>query len=108
MSQMYVGTLPILLVLTVGVMRGTLWSREMRVLRRRRSSVLLLYALGTHTPAFGLFFKYLPGVSFFRRPVDAVFLIGVVLSIVAGYLVHLWLSSRLPFASYREEPRRPP
>ena len=73
MSQIYVGTLPMLLVLTVGVMRGTLWSREMRFYAVGLA-VLLLYALGTHTPAFALFFNYLPGVSFFRRPVDAVFL----------------------------------
>ena len=49
MSQMYVGTLPILLVLTVGLMRGTLWSREMRFYAIG-IVVLLLYALGTHTP----------------------------------------------------------
>ena len=101
MSQMYVGTLPILLVVTVGVVRATLWSREMRFYAIG-IGVLLLYALGTHTPAFGVFFTYLPGVSYFRRPVDAVFLIGTLLSIAAGYLVHLWLSSRLPFASYRK------
>jgi SAM-dependent methyltransferase len=101
MSQMYVGTLPILLVLTVGVMRGTLWSREIRFYAVG-VGVLLLYALGAHTPAFGVLFKYLPGVSYFRRPVDAVFLIGTLLSVSAGYLVHLWLSSRLPFASYRK------
>ena len=101
MSQMYVGTLPILLVLTVGVMRGALWSREIRFYAVG-VGVLLLYALGTHTPAFGVFFKYLPGVAYFRRPVDAVFLIGTLLSVAAGYLMHLWLSSRLPFASYRK------
>ena len=33
-----------------------------------------------------------PGVAFFRRPVDATFLIGALLAIVAGYLVHLWAS----------------
>ncbi len=101
MSQMYVGTLPILLVVTAGVVRATLWSREMRFYAIG-IGVLLLYALGTHTPAFEVFFKYLPGVSYFRRPVDAVFLIGTLLSVAAGYLVHLWLSSRLPFASYRK------
>ena len=102
MSQMYLGTLPILLVLTVGLMRGALWSREIRVLAVA-IAVLLLYALGGYTPAFGVFFSYLPGVSFFRRPVDATFLIGALLAIVAGYLVHLWASAALPFASYRKK-----
>jgi len=101
MSQMYLGTLPMLLVLTVGLMRGALWSREIRFFGIALA-VLLLYALGRYTPAFAVFFSYLPGVSFFRRPVDAVFLIGALLSIAAGYLVHLWLTAALPFASYRK------
>jgi hypothetical protein len=102
MSQMYLGTLPILLVLSVGLMRGALWLREIRAFTVV-IAFLLLYALGGYTPAFGVFFSYLPGVSFFRRPVDATFLIGALLSIVAGYLVHLWASAALPFASYRKK-----
>src|SRR5262249_28264106 len=62
-------------------------------------AALLLYALGSFTPAFGIFFDYLPGVSVFRRPVDATFLIGAMLAIAAGHLVHLWPSGALPPAS---------
>lgn len=102
MSQMYLGTLPMLLILTVGAMRGVLWSREVRVLSLA-VAVLLLYALGSHTPVFGIFFHYLPGTSFFRRPIDATFLVGSLLAIIAGHLVHLWASSALPFASYRKK-----
>ncbi len=102
MSQLYLGTLPILLVVTVGLVRGALWSREIRVFAVA-IAVLLLYALGGHTPLFGLFFHYLPGVSFFRRPVDATFLIGALLALVTGYLVHLWASATLPYASYRRK-----
>ena len=102
MSQRYLGTLPILLVVTAGLARGALWSREIRVLAIA-VAVLLLYALGGRTPLFGLFFHYLPGVSFFRRPVDATFLIGALLAIVTGYLVHLWASASLPYASYRRK-----
>ena len=98
MSQIYVGTLPMLLVLTVGLARGALWSRELRFLAVAVAA-LLLYALGRHTPVFALFFDYVPGVALFRRPVDAVFLIGALLAIAAGYLVHLWASGALPFAS---------
>lgn len=101
MSQMYLGTLPMLLLLTVGLVRGVLWSREIRFFGIA-VAVLLLYALGRYTPAFAVFFNYLPGVSLFRRPVDAVFLIGALLSVAAGYLVHLWLTAALPFASYRK------
>jgi hypothetical protein len=100
MSQMYLGTLPVLLVLTVGVMRGALWVREIRVFTIA-AALLLLYALGSFTPAFHAFYAYVPGVAFFRRPVDATFLFGAMLSILAGYLVHLWASAALPLASLR-------
>jgi hypothetical protein len=101
MSQMYLGTLPVLLVVTVGLLRGVLWWREIRFFAVA-VAVLLLYALGTHTPAFAIFFNFVPGVAFFRRPVDAVFLVGALLSVVVGYLVHLWLTASLPLASYRK------
>jgi hypothetical protein len=100
MSQVYIGTLPMLLVLTVGLMRGALWSRELRFYAIA-VAVLLLYALGRYTPAFAVFFSTVPGVSLFRRPVDALFLIGALLSVAAGYLVHLWATASLPSASYR-------
>ncbi len=98
MSQIYVGTLPMLLVLTVGLVRGALWSRELRY-PAIAVAALLLYALGRYTPAFTVFFDLLPGVALFRRPVDAVFLIGAMLAVAAGYLVHLWASGALPPAS---------
>ncbi len=99
MSQMYLGTLPIVLILVVGFARGLLWAREIRVLSIA-AVFLLLYALGTYTPAFAIFYDYLPGVAFFRRPVDASFILGALLAIAAGYLVHRWATTTLPFASY--------
>jgi hypothetical protein len=102
MSQMYIGTLPMLLVLTVGLTRGALWSRELRFYAIA-VAVLVLYALGRYTPAFDLFFTVVPGVSLFRRPVDALFLLGALLSVAAGYLVHLWATASLPPASYRRK-----
>jgi hypothetical protein len=100
MSQLYVGTLPMLLVLTAGVMRGALFARELRFVAVAVAA-LLLYALGRYTPAFALSFDWLPGVALFRRPVDAMFLIGAMLAVAAGYLVHLWASGALPPASAR-------
>jgi SAM-dependent methyltransferase len=100
MSQVYVGTLPMLLLLAVGLVRGALWSRELRFYAIALAA-LLLYALGGFTPVFGVFFDYLPGVALFRRPVDATFLIGALLAIAAGYLVHLWASGALPIATVR-------
>jgi hypothetical protein len=98
MSQMYLGTLPIVLILVAGLGRGLLWAREIRVLAIA-ALLLTLYALGAYTPAFAIFYSYLPGVAFFRRPVDATFILGCLLAIAAGYLVHRWASTTLPFAS---------
>ena len=54
--------------------------------------LVLLYALGKYTPAFHLMYDVVPGVSLFRRPADATFVFGALLAIVAGYLVHRWLT----------------
>ncbi|HEX5958101.1 MAG TPA: hypothetical protein VFY92_05520, partial [Hyphomicrobiaceae bacterium] len=102
MCQIYIGTLPIVLVLTVGLARGVLWRRELRFYAIA-SAALLLYALGRYTPAFALFFDVLPGVDVFRRPVDALFLLGATLSIAGGHLVHLWATARLPAATLRQK-----
>jgi hypothetical protein len=102
MSQLYLGMLPMLLILTVGLVRGALWAREIRTLTVA-AGCLLLYALGSYTPIFRIFFDYVPGVAFFRRPVDATFLVGALLAIVAGYLVHLWATAALPSASPRRK-----
>jgi hypothetical protein len=48
MSQMYVGSLPVLLLLTVGIVRGALWAREVRALavdRKLEPAALKLVAL---------------------------------------------------------------
>lgn len=102
MGQLYVGTLPILLVLTAGVTRGALWAREIRSYVIILAFVVL-YGVGAYTPAYALFYDVLPGVSLFRRPADASFLIGGMLSLLGGYLVHRWLSGSLPAASQRRQ-----
>ena len=53
MGQMYVGALPILLMLTAGLTRGLLWEREIRV-HVIAPAVFALYALGAYTPAFAV------------------------------------------------------
>jgi hypothetical protein len=37
-----------------------------------------------------------PGVTLYRRPADATFAFGALLAIVAGYLVHRWLTDTVP------------
>ncbi|MFJ5369776.1 hypothetical protein ACIPIA_11175 [Bosea sp. CER48] len=96
MSQLYLGLLPMGLILTVGMIRGALWRREIVALGVA-AAIVLLYALGRYTPAFRLLFE-LPGVAFYRRPADALFIAGALLAILGGYLTHLVMTGTAPKA----------
>jgi hypothetical protein len=89
-GQFYIGAIPALLVL-IGAGSGLLWRGEVRFFSLALA-VMALYALGWYTPAFKLAHTYLPGVSLYRRPADAVFLIGYLTAILAGYTLHRLLS----------------
>lgn len=95
MSQLYLGFLPMLLILTVGLVRGGLLRREIRALSVA-ALLMLIYALGRYTPGFRLIFEALPGISFYRRPADALFILGALLAILGGYLTHLVMTDTDP------------
>ena len=86
MGALYAGALPVVAVLTVGVVRGQAFGRDIRFFALA-ALAMLLYALGRYTPAFQAMF-YLPGVDFFRRPADATFPFGALMALVAGWCVH--------------------
>lgn len=88
MFVMYCGALPILLILTRVT---TLWRRDIRPFTIAML-FLLTYALGWYTPFFALYYKLMPGVALYRRPADALFLIGAGTGILAGYALHRLLS----------------
>lgn len=90
MGGLYIGAIPAVLLLAGGC-RGWLWAREMRFFSLA-AVVMTLYALGWYTPVFSLFHSILPGVSLFRRPADATFLLGAILSVLAGYCTHRLLT----------------
>jgi hypothetical protein len=96
MSELYLGLLPLLLILGPGLVRGALLRREVLALTLA-AALVLIYALGRYTPGFALLF-HLPGVDFYRRPADALFMLGALLAILGGYLTHLVLSDALPRA----------
>jgi hypothetical protein len=100
MGQLYFGALPILLILTIGLTRRLLWTREIRVFTVA-AAILLIYALGAFTPFFKSMYESLPGVHLFRRPADATFMLGGVLAILGGYLVHRWVTGTVPSAAPR-------
>src|SRR5690606_2433579 len=91
---LYIGAIPVLLLL-IGAVRGILWHREIRFFTCCLIFVLL-YALGWYTPAFRAMYDLMPGVSLYRRPAAAVFLIGGLAAIIAGYIAHRLLTWSLP------------
>lgn len=93
MTQVYFGALPLLLIIVPGLTRGWLFDREIRLFTIL-FGFMLLFALGQYTPAFSLFYDYLPGVKVFRRPADATFLIGALGAVLAGYVLHRLLAAK--------------
>jgi hypothetical protein len=92
MSQLYIGALPVALLLGLGFSRRLLLAREIRFFTFA-AVLMVLYALGSNTPFYRLIYNVLPGVALFRRPADATFLIGGMLAILSGYLVHRWVTN---------------
>jgi hypothetical protein len=91
MGVLYIGAVPLLL-LAWAALRGDLWRREIRFFTWA-AGLALLYALGWYTPVFKIIYELVPGVQLFRRPADAVFLIGGLGAILAGYGGHRLISA---------------
>jgi hypothetical protein len=98
MSQIYTGGLPILLLLTIGIVRRQAWIGEIRFFSLALVA-MVIYALGSFTPIYHVLYDFVPGVRFFRRPADATFMIGGLLAIVGGYLVHRVATGAVPCAT---------
>ena len=95
MSELYLGLLPLLMIIGVGVVRGGLWRREIVALSVA-AIVVLIYALGRYTPGFQILFSALPGLDLYRRPADALFILGALLAILGGYFTQLVLTDTAP------------
>ena len=91
MGQVYSGILAILLIFGFGIARGLLWAREIRFFFIALIAGFI-YALGWYTPIFHVMYEVLPGVDLFRRPTDATFIVGLMIAVNTGYLVHRLLS----------------
>lgn len=86
-NYLYVGLAPALLMLWHGLAGGRLFERGARFFGFL-GLLATLYALGRATPAFEFAFDRLPGVSLYRRPADATFLMNFAYGVCAGYLLH--------------------
>src|SRR5437660_4245431 len=98
MPLVYAGALTFLAVVSFGLIRGLAWAGEIRFFTIA-AAFMLLYALGAYTPAFHLMYDLLPDVALYRRPADATFVLVALIALIAGYLVHRWLTGTVAPAS---------
>jgi hypothetical protein len=101
MGLVYAGALTLVAVVSFGFIRGMAWAREIRFFTIA-AMLLLLYTLGSYTPAFRLMYDLLPAVALYRRPADATFVLVMLVAVIAGYLVDRWLAGTVPTATRRQ------
>ena len=98
MGLVYAGALTFAVVVAFGLIRGLAWAPDIRFFTIA-AALVLLYALGAYTPAFHLMYDVLPAVALYRRPADATFVLVALVAMIAGYLVHRWLTGTVPRAT---------
>jgi hypothetical protein len=94
MGQMYLGGLTAALLIWASV-SGLALQKGIRLFTAALF-FSVLYGLGWYTPAFSAMHAFLPGVDLYRRPADAVFVIGFFASVIAGFALNEILSEPVP------------
>src|SRR5262245_9401910 len=94
-NYMFVGSVPMVLLLWFGFVGGWAFQRG-RLLLTTLMVVALLYAFGRYTPVFAWAFDWVPGVNKFRRPVDADLVMFAALALLAGHLLADYVRTGLP------------
>jgi hypothetical protein len=94
MGQMYLGALPAVLLIWA-LVSGVALQKGIRIYTAALAFAGL-YGLGWYTPAFAWMHALVPGVDLYRRPADAVFVIGFLASIIAGFALNEILSEPVP------------
>ncbi|MGE0702008.1 MAG: hypothetical protein AB7O57_23125, partial [Hyphomicrobiaceae bacterium] len=98
-NYLYFGAVPTLLVLWFGV-GGRLCGRPGARLLSIALVVSLVFALGRFTPVFPFLYEHVPGIAFFRRPVDGLFVFGIALALLTGELMAAYARDGLPRVSF--------
>lgn len=93
-NYLFIGTVPMLLLIWQGVIGGRLIVRGSRLFVVILAATLV-YALGRYTPIFERVFDLVPGVSLYRRPADATFVLNIALALICGHQLHLYIENGL-------------
>ena len=96
-NYLFVGTVPILLMLWLGVIGGGAL-RPGRRLMTATLAIACLFMLGRYTPFYDLAFRLVSGIDLFRRPTDASFVFGIALAILTGHFLADYVREGLPRA----------
>ena len=94
-DYLFAGTVPFVLLVWHGLAGRRLLERGARYFTLLMIAASL-YAFGRHTALFGVIFDWMPGVSLYRRPADASFLINIAVAFVSGYLLHRFIEEGSP------------
>jgi hypothetical protein len=94
-NYLFVGVVPVLLLLWLGIAGGGAW-RKGRRLMACTLLITCLFMLGRYTPLYGLAFRFAPGIDLFCRPTDASFLFGIALAFLAGHCLNDYLREGIP------------
>ena len=94
-NYVFVGSVPVLLLLWFGIAGGRVFRRG-RLLLVAVAGLALAYALGRYTPFFAWAFDWIPGVSQFRRPVDGSFVVVAMLALICGALLADYVRGGVP------------
>lgn len=94
-NYLFVGAVPVLLLLWIGIAGGGAWRTGRRLMAGTLVTAFLLM-LGRYTPLYALAFRSVPAMDFFRRPTDASFVFGIALAILSGHCLSDYVREGLP------------
>jgi hypothetical protein len=97
-NYLFIGATSTIVVLWFGIAGEWLLRRGNRLMAGVLV-VALLYMLGRYTPVYALAFKYVPGVSLFRRPIDGAFVLVAAASLLVGRFVADYVREGIPRAT---------
>ncbi len=96
-NYLFVGAVPVMLLVWIG-MAGCRLSRGGMAWVTAAAVFVLLFAIGRYAPVFSLVFDYVPGFNYFRRPVDATFLVTIAVALLSGRLLTDYVRVGMPKA----------
>lgn len=94
-DYLFIGAAPVVLGFWHGLAGGRAFAKEMRFFHCMLAAALI-YTLGRWTPLFAAIYDFFPGVSLYRRPADAAFVLNAGFALSAAYLLHRYVADGAP------------